>query len=321
MKIKKLLLEGHLFRYLIYKCIVCYRTIGEAVKFLILPKDRVILLWGHGESLNVGDAINLPIIEFLSGKRVVLAKYIRHSWLRSRVVYSAIGSIIQWSGDGCHIWGSGLISPNAKVPRGCKVFAVRGPLTKQVMEDAGYAVPNIFGDPGVILPIIYNPVRNGAFGKAVGLLPHYSDKYSAVVRRFRRSGFLFIDIEVGSRYAKVIDKIVNCDAIVTSSLHGLIFCHAYKVPVLWADFGGEITGDGFKFRDYLLGVGIDLSPIKLTGYESIDDLMEIIDLQEVSHDIQGLLDNCPFIDPNRKAMLSARLSTVINRDRNLALGG
>ena len=57
-----------------------------------------------------------------------------------------------------------------------------------------------------------------------------------------------------------IDEIHECEAVLSTSLHGLIVCHAYGIPARWCEVtGGEqsIPGDGTKFRDYLLSVGVE----------------------------------------------------------------
>ena len=56
-----------------------------------------------------------------------------------------------------------------------------------------------------------------------------------------------------------IDELNQCEKILTTSLHGLIVSHAYGIPAEWCQITGSDTnlaGDGTKFHDYMLSVGI-----------------------------------------------------------------
>ena len=87
------LINGKLKRYIAYKSINSYRFIGENLKFSFYGKDS-ILLEGHGDSLSIGDAINIPIVEYLSGKKAILAEHISKEKIKGRNTYSVIGSIL-----------------------------------------------------------------------------------------------------------------------------------------------------------------------------------------------------------------------------------
>lgn len=77
----------------------------------------------------------------------------------------AIGSIIDFGYQDATIWGSGLLNnfaiENLKkakfIGRKLDIRVVRGPYTKQLLERAGYQCPEKFGDPAVLMPMIYQP--------------------------------------------------------------------------------------------------------------------------------------------------------------------
>ena len=56
-------------------------------------------------------------------------------------------------------------------------------------------------------------------------------------------------IDPTDKWENVIDAIVSCKSVVSSSLHGLICSDAYNIPNLWIDEFELKEGD-FKFKDY-----------------------------------------------------------------------
>jgi pyruvyltransferase len=108
-------------------------------------------------------------------------------------------------------------------------------------------VPEVYGDPGLLLPLVYNPdieVR-----QRVGYVPHMVDKGLCP------TDGLVIDLQ--KPWREVVDAIKSCERIVSSSLHGIVAAEAYGIPATWAVYSDRIIGGEFKFRDYLLGTGRD----------------------------------------------------------------
>lgn len=48
----------------------------------------------------------------------------------------------------------------------------------------------------------------------------------------------------------LVDDIISCDIIVSSSLHGIIFSHSYGVPAYHVEFKDFYSNGNFKFADY-----------------------------------------------------------------------
>lgn len=67
-----------------------------------------------------------------------------------------LGSIIQYSSPNCYIWGSGFQNPKDTFLGG-NVLAVRGPMTDNELARRGYEKCGIYGDPGLLMPLIYQP--------------------------------------------------------------------------------------------------------------------------------------------------------------------
>ena len=159
----------------------------------------------------------------------------------------AIGSIIYASRENDILWGTGtMIDKDFIAPKGLKVLAVRGPKTRKKIK--GVNVPEIYGDPAILIPDIYKP--NKIERHKIGFVPHYVDQNHPELIKDKR----FI-IDVKQDPLKTIDEICSCDMIVSSSLHGIIIAEAYGIDAVWIKLSDKIIGGRFKFNDYFLGSG------------------------------------------------------------------
>lgn len=265
--------------------------------------ENPIFIDGHPDSKNFGDALNITIVEFLSGKAVFPSKYISNSKFKDGTSYSVIGSICQWSRSNSQIWGSGFIDEkylkeNFTHPE--KIHAVRGPLTRNIYLENGLKCPDVYGDPALLLPLIYCPTISKKKYK-FGILPHYIDAQSKwILEQKKRSDTLFIDIMIFDDYKKFVDEINSCEVIITSSLHGLILSHAYNIPVKRVKFSNNLTGGDFKFNDYLLSVGKEIeSPTYIEDLHFKIQSLEFDD-KPINFDAKPLIISCPFLTLAKK---------------------
>lgn len=213
---------------------------GQIKKLQTLHAKFVKVFWYR--SNNLGDRLSPIILEHFLGKRAELAG------INDKEKLLGVGSILDALRENDVVWGSGLISEKKmKAPNGVRFLAVRGPLTRSMIEGD---VPEIYGDPAILMPLIYNPEIKKTH--KVGILPHYIDKVLWEGKTFA-SDTKLIDVE--SHWKKVIDEILSCEVIRTSSLHGIIISEAYGIPVIWEKYSDDIIGGEFKFQDYFLGTG------------------------------------------------------------------
>lgn len=174
----------------------------------------------------------------------------------------AVGSIINLGNSKSKIWGSGFMNENQPFYGG-KVCAVRGKFTAQKIAERGYETTDVYGDPALLLPLIFTPPILG--DRQIAIIPHitefkyFKEKYGA---KYDVIDFRTRNIE------KTISEICRYRLILSSSLHGLIVAHAYGIPALWIKHG-YIHTDGIKFKDYFSSVGISC----YDGFENIDELM------------------------------------------------
>ncbi|QVL47853.1 MAG: polysaccharide pyruvyl transferase family protein [Thiocapsa sp.] len=186
-----------------------------------------------------------------------------------------LGSIISWADSNSYVCGAGLILPTAKPsapPAG--IHCVRGPLTAHFLNLQGIDCPARYADPGVLAPLLFpslEPVR-----APFGVLPHYVDRQHPWVERCRREGLAVIDPT--QPLADYFSALQACEIILSSSLHGIIFAHAYGKPALWIELSNAVLGDGFKFHDYYLSIGIAPGTVRRIRIEEdtrVEDLLPL----------------------------------------------
>lgn len=236
----------------------------RARKARLKPAQRPQLWWMESPYPgNFGDILNPYLVEKLTGVPPV------HAPKGTGVL--AIGSTIRFALDGTAVWGAGTPRMSDKLNPRARYLAVRGPLTARLVEESGARAPDVFGDPAVLLPRYYQP-RPAARRYRLGIVLHHAHE-----------GRLQIDDDVRvigvlrEGYEGIeafIDEICSCERVLSSSLHGLIVSHAYGVPAQWftvSDGDSDVPGDGTKYHDYFLSVGLDdVQPLRLTTHARID---------------------------------------------------
>jgi len=181
-----------------------------------------------------------------------------------------IGSYIHAAPNNAYIFGSGVRTPN-NIENGheyinLNVCAVRGPLSRDfLMNDKKQNVPEIYGDPALLLPRFYKPDIINSLKDIIGIVPHKSN-YSKYINNIDTKKYYLINPT--DKWENVINYICSCKAIISSSLHGLICSDAYNIPNLWLD-EYKLDESDFKFKDYFASQKRDYVKIKnLNDYDS-----------------------------------------------------
>jgi pyruvyltransferase len=163
-----------------------------------------------------------------------------------------LGSLLEWADAMTHVCGVGFISATSRLsvtPR--FIASVRGPLTRDRLAAQRMPVPDYVGDPGVLAPRWYPRMK--APSGSIGIIPHYVDRHMPWIEQCRRAGFRMIDPDLP--LTDYFQQLGDCQVILSSSLHGLIFAHAYGLPALWIEVSDGVLGEGFKFYDYYASLG------------------------------------------------------------------
>lgn len=182
---------------------------------------------------------------------IIFSHYgVKYEWTSlSHASAISTGSTISLAGDGVHVYGSGAIGREYRINKGAIFHWVRGPLTAEILRKQGGTCPDIYGDPAMLLPRIFN--RDIEPIKEIGIFPHYVDLEKC-------HGEVISPLEPPET---VIRKIWQCKRIISSSLHGIIAAHAYGIPAAWVKMGSKLTGDDIKFHDHAMSVGLPEMPL------------------------------------------------------------
>jgi len=268
---------------------VYYKSKGIYINLNPMYKNSIRMHWSFKDN-NFGDVLNPILILFLANIKAIpiLSRYY------SQEHFLVVGSILQYATKHSIVWGSGFISESSHcIEKPLKIHAVRGPLTRKKLIEDGIECPEVYGDPAMLLPLVYAPKIEKKY--KIGIVPHYVDKNHSWIKNIcDQEDVLIIDV-INEDPLKVVDKIISCKTIVSSSLHGLIISDAYKIPSLWIEFSGKLIGGHFKFNDYYHSINYNnQQPFIIENETMLEELLNFVELKKIELSLQKLLLSSPF---------------------------
>ena len=161
-----------------------------------------------------------------------------------------VGSIASDSQKGCVICGCGILLKIFIIPDFLDCTLVRGKYTLSKIRECkpAYQKDIMLGDPGLVLPYFIDKKITTKKYK-YGIVPHYVDKH--LLHKFPKNNEVtFIDIN-NENILDFSNKLMECESIISSSLHGLIFANSLCIPTAWIRIKETLlTSDDIKFYDY-----------------------------------------------------------------------
>ncbi|MGX1701063.1 polysaccharide pyruvyl transferase family protein [Microbacterium sp. NPDC055357] len=209
-----------------------WRRLGRGPVTRWIPARR-----GFG---NFGDLLGPWIVRRMVG-RLGLGRALSRS---PRLL--AVGSIMRLGLEGDVVWGAGI---NGKTVDGAvfprlDVRAVRGPLTARVLRTFGNDVPEVFGDPALLIPHLWTDDELGIRRRTTGvvLMPNYND-----IRHWPSHA-----IDPRGDVLERVRLLASAELVVASSLHAVVIAEAYGVPAVLVTSTREKP---FKYEDHYEGTG------------------------------------------------------------------
>lgn len=283
--------------------------------------DLLNFFYLRGEG-NFGDCINHVFFETLLQKKL---NAITEKKQREVHHYITTGSILNLVSCNSIVYGSGFISEtsdlgngvlntgsNKVVQRPLQIISVRGPDTRAKLIKMGVDCPQHYGDPLVLFPLICQPTIK--IKHKYGVIPHYIDKQSLLLTTLLYhlgEDVKMIDILTPHlNYKRLIEEILSCEYIISSSLHGIIMGLIYKRKTIFVEFGNDVIGGTFKFYDFFHSLHIDY---KVNNIYSKDLLKNVIpiDYNNLYHLVSDMIRIAPFIEPEWKPILINRYKTYL----------
>lgn len=194
------------------------------------------------------------------------------------------------------IWGSGAGAKDELNNRLSRFFnrypcrkldirAVRGPLTREKLLQYGHKCPPIYGDPAILMPLIYKPEPvDEKYKNEILIIPQFL--YEKEIRE--KYPDYAIESMNTNNYKQVVDQITNSKLVVTSSLHAIILAEVYGVPAIFF----KSLPKTFKFQDYYASTG--RYDVKFA--DSLEEALTLTppEIPDFTNLQKGLIESFPF---------------------------
>ena len=118
--------------------------------------------WRGIRHRNWGDDLNYYFLRELTGRPVVMYHNFKFAkWFRLKN-YLCIGTLldaVNYSNSQTIVWGSGVSGQERTFVHPQKILSVRGPKTKEFCDRYSVQCSEVYGDPALLLPFVYNPKK------------------------------------------------------------------------------------------------------------------------------------------------------------------
>jgi len=215
------------------------------------PQSLPLYFWSFDDKReNFGDYISWKLVERITESPVRIGQKCP---AKKEKRLLAIGSIFQFALDKDVIWGSGIhgrhLNPKDYRFTRLDVRAVRGPLSRQFLIDHfQIQCPEIYGDPALLFPLFFPEFKRKAKPRYPYIvIPHYSEE-----KMFPKKDRDYI-VYPTDPWDEIIEKILDSEFVIASSLHGIIVAEAFGIPARML----RVTDNEplFKYKDYYSGTG------------------------------------------------------------------
>jgi pyruvyltransferase len=268
--------------------------------------DRVPIRASYFQRVrNIGDAIAPYLLETVAGRPAVSARSSDLPYILS------IGSLIQTSTPQSFVWGTGLIHPSAGIgnPDPRRILAVRGKLTCAELVRNGVRVGDVpLGDPGFLISRLFQQKCSAAPRFPLGLVPHVFDRDHPFFLGAAKDPSVKV-LDVCDPVDIYFADMMSCDAIASSSLHGLVFGEAFGLPTLWLEVSDKVIGQGFKFADWFsLARNPQREPLRPQAFVSAAEIIRACEPRQIEIDKPALAqaitpeiieESCRSTEPHR----------------------
>ena len=163
----------------------------------------------------------------------------------------SVGSIMHFAKEGATIWGTGVngkVNPQLHKFNNLDVRAVRGPLTREYLISKGIKCPEIYGDPAILTRKLFQrrfSPKEAESKTPYIIIPNLHDLTKV-------EGFDNV-VSPFDSWSNIIEKVINSEAVISTSLHGIILAESFGVPAILLRLSETETI--FKYEDYYLGTG------------------------------------------------------------------
>lgn len=192
---------------------------------------------------NFGDLLGPEIVRRLASKSVSEA-----AWDKATGRLLAVGSILALARDNDIAWGIGANGKSlgkAYQISSVSFRAVRGPLTRDFVSNHGAYCPEIYGDPGLLVSMLWSEEELLGDASEITIVPNLND-YPIFDLRDPRV------LRPTAPLQECLSRIRNSSLVIGSSLHAIVVAESFGIPARLISSSVE---PDFKYMDYYLGTG------------------------------------------------------------------
>lgn len=159
----------------------------------------------------------------------------------------------------CQLWSAGFIRycDEKEIPlrRYLQVASVRGELSRRRIEQIlGKSIDCTLGDAGLLASELLKEKTGKKY--RLGIIAHQREIGEKEWDELHDSIPDSILLDVRADPMETLQKMSECECIISSSLHGLIIADSFGIPNQRVVLTDRLAGDGFKFDDYYSSFGI-----------------------------------------------------------------
>lgn len=198
-------------------------------------------------------------------------------------ILHSVGSVLHLAHKSATLWGTGIRRVDSFPASGVKTLdirAVRGPLTRAAIETNGGKCPEVFGDPGLLVPVLFPEFAQFPSPREhseTTVIPNLNDSedYTALGKV----------VNPCSPLSEVIAEIRSSSFVTGTSLHAAVLADAYGIPNRVAIPKSETA---LKYDDYYEGTGRINQALK-----SVEDCISAGPASPFSGSLDHLIDSFP----------------------------
>lgn len=239
---------------------------------------------GGAPVANFGDLLGPELVG-----RIVAGRDLPFFGQPSRTLTS-VGSILHLAPEGSVIWGTGVngkvLPARGSLSRSLDVRSVRGPWTRRYLRHLGHDVPEVYGDPALLVPYLMPELVQAArlSRRDTLLVPniHDTEELSA------QAEVLGVPVQRPCEQVfSVLTQVATSRFVIGSSLHAVVVAESLGIPARFVQSGQEHP---FKYRDYLAGTGRWTEPVART----VEEALALGPMPEPQYDAEAILDAFPY---------------------------
>jgi len=256
--------------------------------FSTKPSDEEVVLawWARPFPGNFGDWLSPLIVSNYTDSKLLYQSVTRVA-KKDHII--GLGSIGRFIKSNSVVAGTGISTDDLELNKNAQYVSVRGPITARVVKQSGGPDVESFGDPGVLLSRII-PISRSVTNGRVALVRHFTHRAIPLVKP-ENMDELEVLVAHPDGIRTLLEELNKYDVVVTSAMHIYISCQSYGIPCALVTFEGfedAVHGNGIKYSDYSMGVGLPAINPAVVGLNlgaiNLDDIVNDLKVSEEKKD-------------------------------------